>query len=48
MAKVYKNWSGIYKDEYLMDSLQHMENDPREMEAKERDGVAKKYFETIV
>jgi hypothetical protein len=48
MCKVYKKYSLVYQDKYLMDSLKHLEVDPRDLEAKERDSYHKKYFETVL
>ena len=35
MAKTFKRFQAIYKEDYCMESLNHLEDDPREMEDEE-------------
>ena len=48
LAKVFKNVKIIYGNQYLIDSLCHMEVDPRNLEQKELDSYHKLYFKTII
>ena len=44
LAKIFKNVKIIYGNQYLIDSLCHLEVDPRDLEAKELASYHKLYF----
>ena len=46
LTKVYRRLTEIYKDQYLMESLDHMKVDPRTLDHNQKHPP--KYFETIV
>jgi hypothetical protein len=48
MTIVYKNVNSIYKDEYLLDSLDHLKVDPRDLSPQQLKQYHKNYFKTII
>ena len=48
LAKIFKNVNIIYGNQYLMQSLCHLEVDPRDLEPKELASYHKLYFQTII
>lgn len=48
MRKVFKKFRKIYKSSYPVDSLNHLEEDPRELDDKILKKKPDGYFETIL
>lgn len=48
MVKVFKKFTDIYKEEYCLETLDHLKEDPRELSDDELKSRHKWYFECIL